>query len=757
MPVTSRVTLLFAVALASAEAAFGLTVAERGRPASCAIVVESEEPSAAYAAQEFADYVRKLTDVALPIGGEAPRKVVLRTVADEALGEDGFRLAADARTLTVTGGKRGVLYGAYEVLQRFGGVEWFSSWCEEVPKIDRLEVPDGFENRQKPAFPVRESSWFDSTWHVEFAARMRLNQHTWRPPNIKVRLGGNAWPFGGELGCCHTFAKLLPPEKYFDAHPDWFSEVDGKRLKEKTQICLTNPGAIAEVTKNLREIMRQHPEAKCFGVSQEDWDNWCTCPDCRALDAAEGSHAGTMVDFVNKVAEGVEEEFPDKMIETLAYTYTRPPPKTIRPRRNVMICFCAMEIEYGRSILESNDAATKQTVREVRRWGELTDNLFVWDYCTDYTNYLMPFTNERQIQGNFRFYRDCGVFYLFCCGGGYHADFAELKNYLVCKWMWNPDLPAEKLIDRFFRGYYGAAAPYVRKYYDALVHHRKKAGNPRLGFYDPVTSLASVYPSNFFAAATRAWQLAEQAVLNDPVRLYNVKTSSLSTDYVNYMTRYRSVYFSENDRKKDTEGREALKRLVEGFRLAESNDHIVAICDGWERSNEKRRKIMAEADADKAVVGKRGTVRLEESDFDITGYENAHLFVDDPEAENGRAVVLTPGFCDWSTFFNLNRVAFRPGRKYRLSVRFKAKLTGAPGTVFEVIVFDHKTKTCAVRKSWTPKDIRRGYASYDVCDWVPERDQVMHLTQGSFDRSKRGTNPSNTGVWVDYVEIRELK
>ena len=132
-------------------------------------------------------------------------------------------------------------------------------------------------------------------------------------------------------------------------------------------------------------------------------------------------------------------------------------------------------------------------------------------------------------------------------------------------------------------------------------------------------------------------------------------------------------------------------------------------------------------------------------------------FVDDPEAENGRAVVLTPGFCDWSTFFNLNRVAFRPRRKYRLSVRFKAKLTGAPGTVFEVNVFDHKTKTCMARKSWTPKDIRRGYALYDVCDWIPERDQVMHLTQGSFDRSKRGTNPSNAGVWVDYVEIKELK
>ena len=46
-----------------------------------------------------------------------------------------------------------------------------------------------------------------------------------------------------------------------------------------------------------------------------------------ALDEKEGSHSGTMMNFVNQVAE----QFPDYMISTLAYEYTRKAPATIKP------------------------------------------------------------------------------------------------------------------------------------------------------------------------------------------------------------------------------------------------------------------------------------------------------------------------------------------------------------------------------------------------------------------------------------------
>ena len=45
---------------------------------------------------------------------------------------------------------------------------------------------------------------------------------------------------------------------------------------------------------------------------------------------------------------------------------------------------------------------------------------------------------------------------------GRHAGFAELKAWLLLKWMWNPELPAQPLIADFFNGYYGKGAPLER-------------------------------------------------------------------------------------------------------------------------------------------------------------------------------------------------------------------------------------------------------------------------------------------------------
>ncbi len=50
-------------------------------------------------------------------------------------------------------------------------------------------------------------------------------------------------------------------------------------------------------------------------------------------------YSGAMVHFVNKVAE----QFPDKVISTLAYQYTRSAPTKIIPKDNVNIMFCSIE------------------------------------------------------------------------------------------------------------------------------------------------------------------------------------------------------------------------------------------------------------------------------------------------------------------------------------------------------------------------------------------------------------------------------
>ena len=85
------------------------------------------------------------------------------------------------------------------------------------------------------------------------------------------------------------------------------------------------------------------PDCQIISITQNDWAGACECPDCKALDEAEGSHSGTMLSFANYLAEKIEPEFPNVAVDTFAYQYTRKPPKTIRPRPNVIVRLCSIE------------------------------------------------------------------------------------------------------------------------------------------------------------------------------------------------------------------------------------------------------------------------------------------------------------------------------------------------------------------------------------------------------------------------------
>lgn len=110
----------------------------------------------------------------------------------------------------------------------------------------------------------------------------------------------------------------MPSAKYFKEHPDWYSEIKGKRT-EKSQLCCTNDEMIAELSRNVLERIRKNPDAGIISVAQNDSGRgYCECARCKASDDAEGSHSASLRYCVNKVAEAVEEEYPDFWVETLA-------------------------------------------------------------------------------------------------------------------------------------------------------------------------------------------------------------------------------------------------------------------------------------------------------------------------------------------------------------------------------------------------------------------------------------------------------
>lgn len=738
----------FVMCVASLILAAVLTIAERNREPTVEIGVPAgSSPSVRYAAEELRDHVREMTGVELPIvDADGTTEVTISEIADPGLGTDGFRLRGDNGKLRVEGGRRGVLYGVYEILETYGGCGWYSSFMTIVPRRDSFSVPADFSIERKPAFRTRELLWFDAS-HPDFAARLRLNGNYHRPT---ARHGGNEFRFGGGLGNCHTFAKLVPVDEYFDAHPEYFSEVGGKRIREQTQLCLSNPEVLEIVTEKVLSAIRRDPGATYFGVSQNDWQGFCSCAKCRAVDEEEGSRSGSIIRFVNAVADEVAKEFPDKIIETLAYQYSRKPPLKTRPRKNVMVCLCTIECDFSTPLSAGAVKANAEFAKDIQAWSKMTDKLYIWDYTTNFKCYLQPFANLDVLQPNLEFFRKNGAVSILEQGAhqGLHADLAELKTWLLAKLMWNPHQRAEPLIEKFASAYYGDAAPFVMKYLAELRElqlRRSKKGGTLSVFED---TGASVCDAAFLDRAVSIWRDAERAVAGDGKRRYNVRMSALPTMYMLFMNQCRefSVARASKPRTGGKIDPKALAKWIKATLDMAKKKIRVSESGAADRKLAQRLRSVSEASGeggsgDGVVIpmDRLRTGRMAE----VAGSVSEKVFAPP-----------NTGY-DWYVPLQFGSVAYDDGMEYRIRLRVKVECAGGKrdGEAFWAGIYDNavsqgkamiakKTSECA--DGWQWHEVAKLKLSDSYCLWVGS---------GRFDRNADGGNPALKQVYFDAVEI----
>jgi len=734
-------------------------IAERGRGAGCSIVVVAPTtPSVEFAARELAGYVRRLTDVSLPIvTNAAPSgcEIRLSVVDDAVLGSDGFRLKVEGGRLSVTGGRRGVLYGVYEILETYGGCDWFAPWCDVVPSLDRLAVPGNLDFTDKPVFAIREPLWKHNR-NGDFAARLRMsgNSH-----GLTRRHGGVSHVFSSVLPSCHTYRLMLPNDVYFKEHPEYFSEVNGRRKDGENQLCLTNPDVLEIVVSNVLKAIEKEPWAKYFGVSQNDWPYFCTCPKCKAIDDEEGSHAGTTLRFANAVAERIEKSHPDKVIVTLGYRYTRTPPKKTKARHNVMICLCSVECDFGRA-LDAPDGFSENVafLRDLQGWSKVAKMLYVWNYTIDVRYSPAPYPAEGSVQGNYRIFRDAGVIGVFDEGEylGCHSDFAEWKNYLAAKLMWNPEQDVEKLRDRFFQGYYGAAAPYVMACYAAPRALKRTSADAPLTFAPELD--IPCRELGLLQSLAPLWDKALEAVKDDPVRSYNVRMGRFGNDFAILAHDLKSIRLSRDkggaDSQARLERRKLARRVLSAMEEAEKSGHHVNFAEDKVRNRQLGERVRMVAEG--RETGNGDSACIEESSF-MLYHVGANLEVrDDAAASGGRALKLFDNYCSWYTLYYLDDVSFDPHERYRLSVRVRVDANAGADSSAPVLltgVYDPKVRREVVSRRVLMSEVAPDYRWIEIGDWEPQKGQYIWISPGNFDRKRFSRNPAYSGVWVDQIRI----
>lgn len=479
----------------------------RGGEACCRIL--PEDPRFAGAAAVLEDYLGRITGAAWPTDASAAIRIRM-----EDHGDAGFARRMEGEDLIIAAGnERAVLYAAYDMLETLAGCRFYTSDAETVPADPDLTLAVE-DYAFTPILGYRELYYRDYD-DVTFAAKRKMDPMQVVPHEAHAR-----WGFW-----CHSFGQLLPSREYFDTHPEYFAEIDGER-KPHSQLCLTNPDVLEIVCANLEKAMAEQPDKLYWSVSQDDHMEYCRCPACRALDEAEGSPMGTLLTFINKVAA----RFPDKIISTLAYQYTRKPPRTVRPAENVHIMLCNIEAFRGEPI--ADDPRNAGTVEELKAWAAICGNVFLWDYAVQFSNLVSPFPNLDTLAPNVRFFAENSVRSLFSqCSREIGGEFAELRGYMLAKLMWDPYDDPRAIMEDFVHGYYGAAGPHILRYIDASHAAMHAAGKPLSIFGQPEDARDTYLSAEMCAAYDDAFDAAEAAVADDPILLRRVRIARLPLVY----------------------------------------------------------------------------------------------------------------------------------------------------------------------------------------------------------------------------------
>jgi len=407
-----------------------------------------------------------------------------------AMGADEYLIEPDGSSVTIAGGQRGVLYGVYIFLEKYLGCHWYTHDFRVIPEDPQAMIPEVKRESYRPQLEYRETDWISPRDYV-YSVANGLNGNTYRG-DLPASMGGT---FGYNGSFAHTLNnQFLNWRDYFEDHPDWYAWRDDKKANVPKQLCLTNDEVLQELIAAVRHRLRTYRTDgwNIVSVTQDDNQDYCQCAKCKAVDAQEGSHAGTMLRLVNAIADAVKDEFPNALIDTFAYQYTRTPPKITRPRDNVIVRLCSIECCFAHPLDDPKCAENVKFAKDIVGWKAISKTLYIWDYTTDYAHYNCIFPDFGVLQRNMQFFVKNNVRGIYE-EGNYQAaacnsEFAELRAYLLARLMWDPDIDYDAEMNGFLKAYYGGGWQYMREFIDLTIANAgTKWPHRKLGIFNSPT------------------------------------------------------------------------------------------------------------------------------------------------------------------------------------------------------------------------------------------------------------------------------
>jgi len=392
------------------------------------------------------------------------------------------------------GGREGTLYAVYAWLDRLGW-RWHTPGPQgEIAPPPRTDLPlGGWAVTSAPDFPLLRG--FHVAYHgmespdlFAWMARHGLNAWQYHPQSAPLmRKLGFRFISGG-----HVLETILDPDlpqpdgrTLFEAHPDWFAEVDGKRERAQAhryQCCVANETAVAHVARHLVERFRTDwRETDWQNIWMFDtWAGWCQCAGCQAL----GNDADRYLHFLSRMraavdaaaAAGTLDRNPGLVLVAYEGTPsldgpTRGIPANLANGRDLVLyapinrCYAHTLADAACGELNAHYAAALES------WGReaLRMPLAVVEYYNVSKFEDLPLLFTRTMGADFAYYHRVGV-----RGMSYmHVPVTlwgprALTQLLYARLAWDAHAPVEELVADYLEKRYEAAARPMRKFYAEL-------------------------------------------------------------------------------------------------------------------------------------------------------------------------------------------------------------------------------------------------------------------------------------------------
>ena len=343
-----------------------LKIVENGKAAATIVIAKNASDKVIAAATDLQDYLKRMTGATVSVGYDdvdrttgnyilvGPSKYTEKLGIKQPTGYPGNEKVILKRVnnyLVLMGNDDGAYLGTQYAVTMFledQGCGWFgtSELWQIVPSKSTISV-GSLDVTHTPKFSSRQNNvWF------------------------QTRVLGQRWYLGGEENTYgHYLPSLVSKENYFSTHPEWFSEIDGKRDASATwwQYCYSNKSFAREVAKKVNAYFDSNPNTITYSITANDgWEtDWCECSECSKYP----TDTDLMLTFANNVAAEVAKEHPDKKVAILSYHSTWFAPQTsVKAASNVEVMFCTetsvtSPIEDGLYLGDTRNPITHNTYK----------------------------------------------------------------------------------------------------------------------------------------------------------------------------------------------------------------------------------------------------------------------------------------------------------------------------------------------------------------------------------------------------------